>query len=363
MKATDEEFIKAWEEHQSPEKVAKALGMGIRSVHRRRRKLEQKTGQPFLVGTSTLYGPDGEIKLQWIKEKASEQELQKQVDKIIQSLSIPKFKPIKPPKFTTDDLYNVYVFGDPHIDMLAWAPESGQDWDLDIAVERHISAMTDMVNRSPKCNIGILATMGDLFHRDSMKAITPNGGNIVDVDGRLSRSWDRGVEMIRAMIDKMLKKYQRVVYICVRGNHSETLELILAKTIRIAYENEPRVEVLDNTPKEIPYSIGRNFLLFVHGDGLNDQKKAGMVTSRYRKEHGQAAFSHVLSGHLHHAYQKEMNGVLVEIFPVLPSADAWHCANGYMMSDQAATVVTYHERGGVVGRTTSNPRVFLGEAP
>jgi UDP-2,3-diacylglucosamine pyrophosphatase LpxH len=313
----------------------------------------------MVKGVSTYYGEDGTPTAQWVKSAIDPKQAEQAIDEIVEALHIPKFKPVKPPKPSHSDTMNVYVFGDPHIDMLSYINETGANWDLEIAIQHHTSAMLDLIERAPKADTGVLATLGDLYHRDSLKAITPGSGNIVDVDGRISHSYDRGVEMIRAMIDKMLKKYQKVKYVCVRGNHSETLELILAKTIRIAYENEPRVEVLDNTSKHIPLQFEKNFLLFTHGDRLNDQKKADIVVANYREQHGAAKFSHVLSGHLHHAYQKDLSGVLVEIFPVLPSPDAWHCESGYMSADKAASVLTYHKSGGIIGRTITNPRIFL----
>ena len=318
---------------------------------------------PFgLHDESVLYSvKDGEYseKLAWVKRKKSREEVLESVEKIIESLKIPKFKPVKTPRPLTDDMMNVYVFGDPHIDMLSWEDETGQNWDLDIAIHNHMSAIIDMVDRSPKCDTGVLATLGDLFHRDSLKALTPGSGNIVDIDGRLGRSWDRGVELIRAMIDRMLKKYQKVIYACIRGNHSETLELVLSRAIRIAYENNDRVEILDNTSKDMPLTFGKNFLLFVHGDNLNIQKKAGIVTAKYRARHGNAVFSHVISGHLHHKEAKEYNGAYVEIFPVLCPPDAWHNGSGYVTSMQEASVLTYHKMGGIINRTQTNPIIFL----
>jgi len=42
MKITDEEFLRLWDEHKSPVKVAKATGLSERRVHTRRRAIENK---------------------------------------------------------------------------------------------------------------------------------------------------------------------------------------------------------------------------------------------------------------------------------------------------------------------------------
>jgi UDP-2,3-diacylglucosamine pyrophosphatase LpxH len=302
------------------------------------------------------------VKLQWVKAKPDkEMEMEALKDFVDQLCSdTPRFKATTPPKQVDSDLMNVFVFGDPHINAYCYHGEVGSDWDQDIALEQHKLAMLDMAKRAPKADVGILATMGDLFHNDSLKAITPGGGNLVDVDSRLGLALDNAEFMVREMIQEILKTHKQVKYICVRGNHSETLELTFARIIRAAYENEPRVEVIDNTPKHIPYSFGGNFLLFTHGNKLNDQRKADIVTSLYRKQHGEALFSHVLSAHNHHATLRDISGVMVETFPVLPTPDAWHFESGLVSAQKAATTLTYHRRGSIVNRVITTPMIFMG---
>ena len=41
-KITDQEFLRLWDEHKSPLKVAKATGLSERRVHTRRRAIENK---------------------------------------------------------------------------------------------------------------------------------------------------------------------------------------------------------------------------------------------------------------------------------------------------------------------------------
>ena len=374
--ATDRqwEYLEAIETHGSIRKAAKALGIKHQNLLRGKQAVLKRAAKQgyspehdmthhvpsnFMVKGVSSYYSDGELRGQWVKSVLDTDQQEEIIDGLISGLSIPKFKPTKPPKQTDKDRMNVYVFGDSHLDMLSWDDETGANWDLEIALQHHKSAMLDMFNRSPKACHGVLATMGDLLHRDSLKALTPGSGNLVDVDGRLGRSMECAISMIRAMLDKMLTKYQKVSYVCVRGNHSETLELLISKMIRIAYENEPRLDVVDNTSRHIPLEFGNNFLMFTHGDKLNDQKKADIVVSKFRKQHGKADFSHVLSGHVHHASQKEISGVLVETFAALPVPDAWHHESGYVSAQQAASVLTYHKLGGITERTISNPRIYL----
>jgi len=311
-------------------------------------------------GTSTLFGDDGQVKLQWVKSKPGVENEAEALKEFIEGLreDIPKYKKTKKPKFASTDLMNVIVFGDLHLNMYSYSPETGADWDQEIATKQHRLAMLDMVKRIPMADVGVLATMGDLLHSDSLKDATASG-TPVDVDGRLGLALNNAAILIRMMIDEMLKTHKEVKYVCVRGNHSPTLELTIAMMIRIAYENEPRVDVVDNTMKHIPLVYGKNFLLFTHGDKLNHQKKADIAVSLFRQQHGAAKFSHVLSGHVHHRDSKDVSGVLVETFPALPVPDAWHFESGYVTANRSAETVTYHKDGGISGRTITNPRFFM----
>lgn len=131
----------------------------------------------------------------------------------------------------------MFVIGDPHINMYSYAPETGADWDQEIAVKEHMQAMVDMVSRAPDSSEAVLATMGDLLHADSLKAITPGSGNLVDVDSRLSLALCNAVKLIRAMINEMLTRFGKVKYICIRGNHSESMELAISMMLHFVYEN------------------------------------------------------------------------------------------------------------------------------
>lgn len=310
---------------------------------------------------STMYGGDGSIKAQWHIQQPEYVAIAEQLEDIKRALceELPTYPATSSPSDTDKQLMNAIVIGDPHLDMLAYDREVGKNWDSEIAEQQHATAIENLIDRAPKATLGALYIMGDSLHRDSMKAVTPGSGNVVDVDGRVSRSIDTAVRLFRRSVDKMLARHDQVMVCWIRGNHSETLELAMSKMMAIVYENEPRVTVLDNTSKHIPYRFGANFLLATHGDRLSDQRKADIAVGHFREHHGASKFTHVLCGHVHHASQKEISGCLVETFQALPTPDAWHFESGYVTSDQSVSLLTYHTAGGIVSRLTEFPRIFM----
>lgn len=312
---------------------------------------------------STMYDADGEITSQWHIQEPDKANFEEMILSIVKGLcsEIPKYEPVEKPEVVSSEFMNDIIIGDPHLDMLAYDKEVGSDWDSEIAYEQHKIAVLNLLNRAPAANTGMLTILGDSLHRDSMKALTPGSGNLVDVDGRLGRSLENAVRLFRSMVNSMLSKHKNVVVNFIRGNHSETLELALRMMLTIAYENEPRVAVLDNTSKHIPFVFGNNFLLTTHGDKLNDQKKADIAVGHFRSQHGAAKFTHVRCGHVHHASLKEVSGCLVETFQALPTPDAWHYESGYVTSDQSVSMLTYHKAGGIVSRLLEYPRIFMNQ--
>ena len=349
--------------------IAKELGksktlIGTECIKIDKQMVKHPTNPLFNVDkmSELINNKTGESVMTWYKSSQEVEDMSNLIDSMIDRAKkeltpLPKITKIKQKR--KKDLLNAYYLGDPHMNMLAWARETGRDWDLNIALKHHDQAMNDMLSRSPDASEGILCTLGDLFHNDSLKAITPGSGNVVDVDGRMMKAFDATVLMVERFLQTMLLKYDHVHYICVPGNHSETLERVFCACMKIAFKNEKRITVHDNVRKHIPFVWEKNFILATHGDRLTPQKKADIAVAKYRHEHGNAKFTHVVSGHLHHTEQKELSGVLVEIFSVLTPPDAWHMEGGYITSDQAAHQVTYHKEGGIYCRSETNPRIYL----
>lgn len=349
--------------------IAKTLGLSKSTIHVHCSKVKTKmlkhpTNPLFNVDkmSELIDNRTGESVMTWYKSSQEVEDMSHLVDSMIDRVKSELTPLPKTPKSRSTkkkDLFNAFYLGDPHMNMLSWARETGKDWDLNIALKHHDAAMGDLLSRAPNASEGMLCTLGDLFHNDSLKAITPGSGNVVDVDGRLMKSWDATVLMVERILQQMLKQYDHVHYVCVPGNHSETLERVFAACLKIAFRKEKRLTVHDNARKHIPFTWEKNFILATHGDRLSGQKKADIAVAKYREEHGNAKFTHVVSGHLHHTEQKELSGALVEIFSVLTPPDAWHMEGGYVTARQAAHQVTYHKEGGIYCRSETNPRIYL----
>lgn len=348
----------------SQREIAKKLNLSRGTIsghsHLIKKKFAQNGADPgFHIIGKSIYTRTEDGDPIWIKTAKDKEAMEDIAESVVDSLNqqIKRVKPVKKPKTSALDnrFMESFCFGDPHINMYAWARETGADWDVNIAVEAHTAGMIELITSSKPAGLGRFIILGDLLHSDGFKDQTLSG-TPVDVDGRLSMAIDEVVKLLRVCIDHMLRKFPLVEVVLARGNHSPTMELLLSKMLRIAYEREPRITLIDNTQKHIPLVWEKNFQLITHGDRLNHQKKVDIAVGPFRKYHGAANFTHILSGHLHHTDIKEIGGALSEIFQVLPTQDAWHTESGFVTADQSAVRIRYHPNGGICDKHYYNPR-------
>ena len=274
---TDDEIITALREHGSNRKAAKALGCDPRTVERRRKSLAAKGYSPdhdmtrtvpdgFKVkGVSTYYDDEGRVRGQWVKSSADAERQREILQAAVEAMAadLPRVAPRKAKGIWRDDLLTVYPVGDPHVGMLSWPDETGEDWNLEVAKQVHCDAMAALVEASPDSETALMVNLGDALHFDSLEAKTPRGGNLLDADGRYAKIVDVAIATMRQCVESALGKHKHVHIICVPGNHDETGGLWLARLLAIAYEREPRVTV-DTTPGVFAYYRWGKVLLGVH---------------------------------------------------------------------------------------------------
>jgi hypothetical protein len=270
---------------------------------------------------------------------------------------LPKLPPRKATGVWREDLLTVYPIGDPHIGMYSWREETGDDWDLAIAERVHCAAMAELVQAAPATETALIVNLGDLFHYDSLAAVTPRSGHMLDADGRYAKMIAVGVKIMRQCIESALAKHKRVHVINAPGNHDETGALWLAVTLANVYEREPRVTVDTNPSLFAYYRHGKVLLGVHHGHACKPDKLPGVMAADRAKDWGEAEHRHWLIGHIHHESRKEYAGVTVESFGTLAAKDAY-ATNGGWRSARPMQALIYHREHGEVARSRVHAGMF-----
>ena len=313
-----------------------------------------------LRGVSTYYNSDGNPTAQWVKS-ASDKEVQFQmmIERIeLACEGIKPWKPVKKPNVTEDDLLSLLVITDFHLGSYCWGQETSEDYDTNMARDLFLSSIKDMIDSTPKSKIGMLCNLGDFLHWDGLEQLTPSGKNLLEGDSRYSRIVDIAMTVMDEAVRMMLKKYEKVVFVCAEGNHDIAGSIWLRKFIRKLYANEPRLEVIDNDFPYYAYRHGETMLCFHHGHKakMGSLPKVFASEPRFREDWGKSKIAYIHSGHYHHERLLEDAGAITEQHPTLASRDSYATRLG-LMSQRGAKVITYDATDGEVSRITIRPRV------
>lgn len=313
----------------------------------------ETTPEGFSIrGTSTYYDGDGNVVGRWVKTKADEEGKLVTLANAIQALAEPfkgSAEPIPAPQNSNADLLCVYPMGDPHLGMLAWAQETGADFDLAIAERNLVAAVDRLVALAPPAEEALIIDVGDFFHTDNTTNKTLRSGHALDVDSRWAKILAVGIRAMRRTIDRALEKHARVRVIIEIGNHDDHSAIMLALCLAAYYEREPRVTVDTSPDKFHWYRFGLNLIGVTHGDTVKADKLAGVMSVDQAVAWGETRYRYWYTGHVHHESVKEYPGCTVETFRTLASRDTWHHASGYR-SDRDMRLDILHRKYGRIGR-------------
>jgi len=311
-------------------------------------------------GTSTMYGPDGEIKAQWVKSQVDRDRQLELMREGIQALceSIKPAKPIKAPKDTNDHILNLYTITDYHVGSLAWEDETLQDnWDTEIAESTLARCFAEMVNRAPDAKKAIICQLGDFLHYDSLHSVTPTSGHLLDSDSRYTQVVRTAIKLIRMVVDMALEKHEEVHLLNAEGNHDIASSVWLREMFSVLYEKESRVTV-DTSP--LPYYVhqhGLTMLGFHHGHLKKVPALTAQFAAQFPEVWGATKHRYGHSGHLHHVHVKEDMGMTITQHPTLSAKDA-HSARGGWHSERRAMWIAYHDEYGEQGSGYVTPEIF-----
>lgn len=295
---------------------------------------------------------DGQIERSWMKGKLDKEQEEIQYREFIEGLTneITPAKKTKLPKNFNTNLASAIIFGDAHLGMLAHAIDTlDEDYDLDKGVEDLKKAIDYCVDCAVASEEGWFINVGDFTHANDATNQTQSG-HVLDVSARHNQVMRAAGSVIRYCIDKMLTKFKTVRVINARGNHDRDSAFALNMFVEAVYDKEPRVQVLDNASKFNFIEFGKCLIGVNHGDKINIQRLAGVMTRKQSEAWGRTTYRRWWLGHIHHkTVQEHETGVVMESFNTLAPTDSWHSESGYGAS-RSVTMITLHKEYGEVNR-------------
>lgn len=371
-KITDEQLRDCLNQGMTERAIAEKYKMAVRNVQIRKARLAKKGlghGRDVsglvpdgyrVKGTSTLTDELGNTKLQWVKTDVDAERQLEIMKAVVEGLcsEISPLAPVKKSSTKSDDkLLNLYTVSDFHLGMLSWADETGEDWDMSIAEELFARWFDAAFQQAPAAGTAVINLLGDLAHFDSLDAVTPTSGHILDADTRYQKLVRTMIRMVRRVVDMARVKHPFVKLLIVQGNHDESGMIWLAEMFSALYSNEPRVFVDTSADVYKMVQHGKTTLFFHHGHKAKFDNIEPIMISKFRKAFGDSEYSYAHVGHLHHQKLVESRNMIVEQHRTLAAKDAYASRGGWM-SGRSANVITYSAEYGEVGRLTISPEML-----
>ena len=374
QKITDEQLKECLDAGMLQREIAAKYDITIRNVQIRKARLNKKGlghGRDVshivpdgyrVKGTSALTDQAGNIKLQWVKTDVDNERqleiMRAVVDGLCSEITPLPSVPLAERK-TDKKLLNLYTVSDFHLGMLSWADETGDDWDMKIAEELFAKWFDAAFQMAPDAGTAVINLLGDLAHFDSLDAVTPASGHVLDADTRYQKLVRTMIRMVRRVVEMALVKHPTVKLVIVQGNHDPIGMVWLAEMFSTLYSTENRVFVDTSADVYKMVQHGKTTLFFTHGHKSRFDSVEQIMISKFRKAFGESEYSYAHVGHLHHKKVVEFRNMVVEQHNTLAAKDAYASRGGWM-SKRSANVITYSSDFGEVARLTISPEM-LGE--
>jgi len=275
------------------------------------------------------------------------------VDLLVKRLGGHRAEKVTPPKHRRNDPYMLeWSPFDAHFGKLAWAPETGDDYDLEIAERRFQGSLEYALRHMPdpgQCQLIVAPVGSDFLHFDNAAQET-TAGTPQDSDGRWAKVFACAqMAMVRAIDAALQVAPVRLVW--VRGNHDEVASWHVARFLAAWYRGNKSVEV-DDAPTPRKYvEFGDGLLGLAHGDREKWHELA-LIMAQEAEAWSRTTSREIHIGHGHrrraltHVSVDTHQGVTVRMLPSLSSADAWHVGRGFL-STKAAESYLWRKKGGV----------------
>lgn len=349
-----EEAAQLVREHGSVLGASRASGIPEATLRRRYHASRQV--DPAIAGSMDAVGTNMVPQLAWLKTK-SEDGLSYSVllkpdvqgdllDRIAGHFrDIPSVNPVPSPRYCNADLLSVYPLADAHIGMMAWAKETGEDYDTNIAADRVRDWIGRCIAASPDAETAVILDVGDLTHADDQTNQTPKSRHVLDVDTRHFRTLDITIQTMAAAVDLALLKHARVIVRILPGNHNPTSYLAVMFALAERYRAEPRVDVVKDPSEFFILEWGKVMLAAHHGDKATAQRMVLDLAEVHPEMWGRTRYRFLFTGHLHHHKSQDIGGVQWEQLRAITARDAYAASHAWAARSQMQGITYDRERG------------------
>lgn len=269
----------------------------------------------------------------------------------------PTYKPFQYKKIEDPHLLVIDI-ADVHIGKLAAKSQTGEDYNVQIAVDRVKSGVEKLIQKTNGFPIEkILFVIGnDILHTDTTTGTTTKGTS-QDTDGMWFENYKIAHQLYVEVIDR-LSTIAKVHVVHCPSNHDVMSGFYLAQSMEAYYHNNPNTTFDVSIRHRKYYEYGKNLLGFSHGDGAKDSSlmlTMATETPLWRVSESDKQYRYWYLHHMHHMNRikyvdgKDHIGGTIEYLRAVSGTDGWHNRNGFL-SPQSIYAFLHQKDSGQVAR-------------
>lgn len=246
----------------------------------------------------------------------------------------------------------VFDPADIHIGKICSSFETGENYNMQIAVQRVREGLHGILNKSAAFSIDkiIFIAGNDILHIDNPKRTTTSG-TPQDTDGMWYDNFITAKKLLIEIIETLMTIADvHVVY--NPSNHDFMSGFMLLQCVEAWFKKCNQV-TFDNDMKHRKYvSYGSNLIGTTHMDGAKQQNLPLLMAHETGSSWHECKHRYIYGHHIHHKTSKDYMSVCVETLRSPSGVDGWHHRNGYQHSPKAIEGFIHHPEHGQIARLT-----------
>lgn len=311
---------------------------------------------------------DKDVKHGWLKTKEASlffknpnfkqeelNEIQRIKDECIKQVKehAPKYEIFAPIKYGIDTEAHLLVIdiADLHIGKLSTAFETGEEYNVQIAVKRAKDGLQGILNKAKGFYIDkVLFVAGnDILHTDNTRRTTTSG-TPQDTDGMWYDNFLMAKNLYIELLEKLLS-FADVEVVYNPSNHDYTHGFFLMQLIEAHFKNSSIRFNVDLKHRKA-FRYGSNLIGTTHGDGAKIENLPLLLATEFPILWSKTKHRYIYSHHVHHKTSKDFIGVTFETLRSPSGSDSWHHKNGYTGVPKAVEGFIHHKEFGQIARLT-----------
>jgi hypothetical protein len=241
---------------------------------------------------------------------------------------------------------------DIHVGKLATAMESGEEYNMQIAVQRVLDGVQGILDKSKGFHIDQILLVGgnDVLHIDSPSRKTTSG-TPQDTDGMWYENFMMAKQLYVDVIE-MLATHAPLHFVFNPSNHDYMSGFFLADVIKSWFRQHPHVSFDTSVAHRKYFRYGNSLIGTTHGDGAKNATLPILMAQEAPKDWAFTKHRYIYTHHLHHKIAQDVVGVTIEALRSPSATDSWHHRNGYQHAPKAVEGFLHHPEHGQVARLT-----------